>query len=148
MKLRSVLLPVSVICVVGAAFYFGLGAFFDPCRNQEVGSFVAPGGKVKAVTFQRDCGATTGFSTQISILGASRNLPNESGNIFVADCDHGAAPAAPHGGPEVILVWLDSSHLEVRFHPKARVFLSEPSFDGISITYVRSLTQSENAHKG
>ncbi len=112
----------------------------DPCGNQVVGTFTAPDGLKKAVVFQRDCGATTGFSTQISILPLSHDLPNESGNVFVADCDHGSAPAAAHGGPEVHLSWADSNHLEVRFHPKARVFRSEPSRDEVEITYVPSLT--------
>jgi len=34
------------------------------------------------VIFQRDCGATTGFSTQISILSSDTELPNEHGSLL------------------------------------------------------------------
>jgi hypothetical protein len=45
---------------------------------------VAPNGTLKAVTFRRDCGATTKYSVQVSILPAKKPLPNEGGNVFVA----------------------------------------------------------------
>ena len=37
------------------------------CGNDLVKEVPSPNGKMKAVVFQRDCGATTGFSTQISL---------------------------------------------------------------------------------
>jgi hypothetical protein len=62
------------------------------CANDLLTEIPSPDGALKAVVFQRDCGATTSFSTQISILWTNRPLPNETGNLFVADTDHGKAP--------------------------------------------------------
>lgn len=137
---RPLWLLLGLGLVVAPTLLFLVDVSPDPCRHQVVGTFTAPEGLKKAVVFQRDCGATTGFSTQISILPLSHDLPDESGNVFIADCDHGAAPAAAHGGPEVHLSWSDSNRLEIRFHPKARVFRSESSRDEVEISYLPSLT--------
>ena len=55
----------------------------DMCGNEVHAEELSPDNKHRAVVFQRDCGATTGFSTQISIVGADDELENESGNIFI-----------------------------------------------------------------
>ena len=90
---------------------------------------------MRAVIFQRDCGATTGFSTQISILPAQAQLGGDGGNVFVADTDHGAAPSDGVGGPEVHVRWLADDHLEVLHHVQARVFRSEARVGQVRITY-------------
>ena len=63
------------------------------CGNTPIVEEPAPGGKFRAVVFERDCGATTGFSTNISIIPARSPLPNEQGNVFRAD--HPTTPAGP-----------------------------------------------------
>ena len=75
------------------------------CGNDLVREVRSPSGKMKAVVFERDCGATTGFSTQVSLLLSNKSLPNESGNLFIADTDHGNAPAGAWGGPIVEPSW-------------------------------------------
>ncbi len=37
------------------------------CGNEILKEVRSPTGKMKGVVFQRDCGATTGFSTQVSV---------------------------------------------------------------------------------
>ncbi|HEX8473905.1 MAG TPA: hypothetical protein VF666_07715 [Pyrinomonadaceae bacterium] len=73
----------------------------DGCGNELLGEAQAPGGKWKAVVFQRDCGATTSYSTQISILRIDEWLVNEGGNVFVVDTNHGQAPGGRGGDPVV-----------------------------------------------
>jgi len=53
----------------------GIGAAFvlphlmrDPCGNTIVEALPSPDGSHKAVVFVRNCGATTDFSTQMSVL--------------------------------------------------------------------------------
>jgi len=41
-------------------------------------------------SFDRNCGATTGSSLQISVLAASKSLPSGAANAFIADDNHGA----------------------------------------------------------
>jgi hypothetical protein len=103
--------------------FVGCDRFFDSlCGNTVLKSLSSPDGKLKAVVFERDCGATTGFSTQLSVLGAGDPLPNDEGNIFIADTDHGAAPAGPGGGPAINVLWEGPRKLLIELHSGARRF--------------------------
>jgi hypothetical protein len=95
----------------------------------------SPSGKLKAVIFQRDCGATNGFSTHVSILSADEKLPNEGGNIFIENTDHGKAPSGPGGGPEVEVTWRGESELLIRHDSRARVFQSVQALGDVKILY-------------
>jgi hypothetical protein len=107
----------------------------DLCRNNELQTNYSPGGDRKAVVFQRDCGATTGFSTQVSILRSSEKLPNKGGNTFIADTDKGQAPDGRGGGPEIKLRWVKEEQVEVIYDKRARVFRKEEVVDGVKIKY-------------
>jgi hypothetical protein len=105
------------------------------CGNDEVSRVRSPDGMHVAVVFERNCGATTGFSTQVSIVSSGDSLPPESGNIFIADTDHGAAPAAAWGGPDVQIQWGSNTQVTVSYHRAARVFRSVTSHSGVEILY-------------
>jgi hypothetical protein len=105
------------------------------CANEILSSHYSPTKQLKAVVFQRDCGATTGFSTQISIMPANIDLPKEGGNVFVADTDHGKSPSGPGGGPPVQVEWKGESSLNITYDNRARVFLRKDTQEGITITY-------------
>lgn len=107
----------------------------DLCGNNLVAEYASPDKIRKVVVFQRDCGATTGFSTQASLLELDSSLPKGSGNFFVADTNHGSAPSSTEGGPEVKVEWKDSNHLVLRHHSKARVFQNKRELQGIQVTY-------------
>lgn len=107
------------------------------CGNDVISEAASPGGKARAVVFERDCGATTDFSTQVSVLPSGKQLADEGGNVFTADTDHGGAPAGAKGGPEVRIRWEDSRHLVVKHHSKARVFRAEPRVGDIEVRYER-----------
>src|SRR5262249_1335051 len=107
----------------------------DGCGNEILHVHYSPTKQLKAVIFQRDCGATTGFSTQISIMPANSDLPNEGGNVFVADTDHGKSPSGPGGGPPVEVAWKGESSLNIIYDNRARVFLRKDSQNGVTITY-------------
>jgi hypothetical protein len=105
------------------------------CGNRVLAEYPSPAGTMKLTVFVRDCGATTGFSTHISLIRSQHPLPAEGGNVFVADTEHGAAPPAPGGGPRVDVQWLSDERAVIRHHPAARVFKAEPSYDGISLEF-------------
>ncbi|HYX72046.1 MAG TPA: hypothetical protein VE732_04690 [Nitrososphaera sp.] len=105
------------------------------CENELLNEVQSPNGKLKVIIFQRDCGATTGFSTQVSILPNGDKLPNEGGNIFVADTDHGKAPSGEGGGPKVEVRWINENELLIRHDSRARVFHSEQSLNNVKIRY-------------
>ena len=107
----------------------------DMCANEPLWELPSPDGKVRAVVFQRDCGATTGLSTQISVIRVGEALPNRGGNLFVADTDHGRAPAGVGGGPEVRVTWIGDRALRISHHRDARVFRADRAASGVAAEY-------------
>ena len=118
-----------IITIVAIAFYFLLP---DMCGNYLHSESYSPNGELKAVTFQRDCGATTGFSTQISILNADDELENEMGNIFrMAGHPDEVAPNVS---------WKSDSVLIIDAHINGKEYFTESSygwFSPIEIQYGR-----------
>jgi hypothetical protein len=106
------------------------------CANDVIKEVVSPDGKKKVVVFQRNCGATTDFSTQASVLSVSGSLPNDGGNVFSADTNHGAAPSGPGGGPELEASWVGPKELVFAHHPQARVFKAEASIGDTHVRFV------------
>jgi hypothetical protein len=105
----------------------------DDCADTVAARLVSPDGKHAAILFDRDCGATTGFSTHISVLPAG-DKPSGKGNAFIAD-DEDGAPAASWGGPWVEMRWLAPDRLEIRYDPKARIFLRQAAAGGVKIDF-------------
>jgi hypothetical protein len=122
----------SLVAILVALFYF---TFDSACRNNVLAETASPDGRFRAVVFQRDCGATTGFSTQVSVLAQSSNLENKAGNVFVADTGHGAAPSGPGDGPVVYVQWRSPTLLSISHHPAARVFLAEHEVHSVQLQY-------------
>jgi hypothetical protein len=127
-----------VVITVAMAMYIFLwvGALAGGCGNDMLATIPSPSGGRKLIIFQRDCGATTGFSTQASLLPAHDQLRG-SGNVFVADSDHGKAPSGPGGGPPLDARWIAEDTLELRYHPQARVFLADSVQPGVIIRFVK-----------
>jgi hypothetical protein len=111
-----------------------LGACDDACSNQAITRLASPDGQREAVMFQRDCGATSGYSTQISIVEVGQ-APKGGGNTFRADDDNGAAKVGDWGGPWAEIKWLASDRLLVRYADKSRVFEQDDRVAGVSVSY-------------
>ncbi len=120
--------------ILAALLLAPLAACDDGCGNEVVSRVDAPGGQLSAVMFQRDCGATTGFTTQVSILRPGE-VPAGKGNVFIADDNHGAAKVGPWDGPWADPQWLAPDHLRIRYAAKARVVLRQESMAGVRVTY-------------
>ena len=75
---------VLVIAVACAIFIYSryLGAEMDGCANYHEKTIVSPGGKSKAIVFDRDCGAVGGYTRNVSILPVSGDLPNAPANAL------------------------------------------------------------------
>jgi hypothetical protein len=106
----------------------------DLCSNEVIASQAAPDGRHRAVLFGRDCGATTDFSTQLSVLKIGARLDGD-GNVFVADRDHGAAQAGRWGGPWTETKWVSADHLHVRYAARTRVFERADRLGDVRVTY-------------
>ena len=102
------------------------------CGNKIIHEKLSPDQDFKAVVFERDCGATTAFSTQISLLEASESLSG-GGNAFVSD---GGQIVEGLNGPWVEIRWLGPSSLEVRYDASARLFEQDENVQSTRISYV------------
>ena len=98
----------------------------DLCANEVSQTVVSPSGKLKAVVFNRNCGATTGFNTQVSIQSASEPLPDEGGNILILG---GTVPLK--------IEWRSDSTLHLSGLGTATVFQQAYSVAGVSVNYDR-----------
>ena len=113
------------ICV-GALLWL-LGAFLgldELCANEIVTTETSPNGALKVILFRRDCGATTTYSTHVSMIPASSQLPNEPGNIFVQS-----------GTPIVVVRWIDDHHLSISGGGASTAFEHRTKHAGVQITY-------------
>jgi hypothetical protein len=72
------------------ALSLSLTACGSLCGNGIISEASSPGATKRAVVFESSCGATTGFSTHVSVMNAGEALPDSAGNVFDADTDHGA----------------------------------------------------------
>jgi hypothetical protein len=71
----------------------------------------------------------------VSVLKSGETLPNESGNLFVANTNHGKAPSGIGGGPEVKIFWVGSRSIHLNHHKNARVSFASPRILEVSATY-------------
>jgi hypothetical protein len=114
----------GIIAVACAAWLWLDHSLSGLCGNTVIEEVASPSGSMKAVLFERSCGATTGFSSQLSVVDADASLRNVGGNTFVAE-----------GYPEgYSLRWLDDSTLEVA-GVKGQVFKRESRVLGVEIRY-------------
>lgn len=123
--LRSFVLLASVPLIGGCS---------DTCANDIVSRVPSPNGKLDAVLFQRDCGATTGFSTQVSVVEAETSA-NVSGNAFVANDDGGRARTGNWGGPWAETKWLAADHLFIRYASGAKVYQEREKIGEVKLSY-------------
>lgn len=105
------------------------------CDNTPIAEYPSPEGRHRVIVFERSCGATTGFSTQASLLDADEELDLGSGNLFISDTDHGAAPSGPGGGPELSVEWKDERAIVLVYDSRVRVFKNEQRMDGVHVSY-------------
>lgn len=75
----------ALILAIAGCGTFVLALANGMCRNEIFQEVFSPNSEYKAVVFSKVGGATTGYETQISILKASRKLPNTLGNILILD---------------------------------------------------------------
>jgi hypothetical protein len=94
------------------------------CENKIQRELRSESGK-RAVVFSRECGATTGFSTQVSVLANTERLPDDGGNALVL------------GGKDMIeeIHWETPTKLSVRIKAGAEVFSKKTSVDGVQLVY-------------
>jgi hypothetical protein len=123
-KLKPILITIIVIIAVYFAGKYALNALFgDICGNDLKQKIPSPNGENVAYIFERNCGATTGLSPQLSILNKGDKFQNESGNTFRTD-------------KEFSVEWLSDKNLKVIYDKSSEVYEMDKKVNGIVIEYV------------
>jgi hypothetical protein len=103
-----------------------------------VADVASPSGAHRAIIFERDCGATTSWSTQVAIIRQGdtfREDPTwwaatEAGSALVIK-DRATRPGVD--GTTVEATWSDNTHLVLEYDAGAAVAGSAESVEGIAI---------------
>jgi hypothetical protein len=107
----------------------------DMCANEIIEEIPSPNKGFKAVIFTRDCGATTGYSTQLSIIDNSANLDNEAGNVLIMSDKTGDGLTSDNGGAKVNATWTSDTTITIYFDSRTEVRKQEPEINGIKASY-------------
>ena len=94
------------------------------CSNTVVSNVTNSSGTLQAVVFDRNCGATTTESTQLSILKAGEKLPDAPGNALVAK-----------GSAHVAIEWVDTLRIRV-VSPRVEFLRRETGVNGVTIDLI------------
>ena len=101
----------------------------DMCCNEFISQSFSPGKELKAILFKRDCGATTAYSYQVSVLNRWDSVSNaDTGNVFVS---YGTSA----------LKWRDDRTLLITRKSAERIFKEQkqitvwPLFKNVQIEY-------------
>jgi len=100
-----------------------------PCVNHVLHESLAPGGNVKAVSFERDC--MTASTIQVSLVSANATVANEPGNVFAV----GAGVKSLYGRTAVSVAWSGPTRLTISFTKGATVMRSEGKVGPIQVGY-------------
>jgi hypothetical protein len=114
---------ITIIILFMAGRYLLNFLFEDLCGNDIKQRIPSPNGKNIAYVFDRSCGATTGFSPQLSILYKGDELENESGNTFRSEKDFS-------------IEWLDEKNLKVIYDISSETYEMKKKVNGITIEYI------------
>ena len=121
LKIIGLLLVVLTACIAGLGYYL----FANMCEYTVISSFASPNNQWQAVLFERSCGATTGFTSQVSIIESGDSLSNvDSGNIYIAE-------GYPKG---YLLTWESAKTLQVT-GGSGKIYKKEQMHKGVSISY-------------
>ncbi len=110
--------------VIGAGVLLALGGCDVGCGNEVVSTIESPRGSHVAVIFNRNCGATTGLNTQLSVLAKGDAVPKEAGNAFIAD-----------GFLALRVRWASESELVVAGVQGAKIFKQQKLANGVAVSY-------------
>jgi hypothetical protein len=112
----------------------------DHCGNTILEEVQSPTGKYRAVIFRRDCGATTGCSTQVSVLNngetffskPSRFKSSSQSNCFV--CDQ-TFSGPDRQSPLVKAHWISPTKVEIQYDKLARTFMNNTQSGAVTVVY-------------
>jgi hypothetical protein len=115
---------ILAILFAGAALTGCEPALFGDCADTVKSEAVSPGGRYIAAVFERDCGATTDYSTNLSLRDAKEPFdPSEQRPVLTVE-----------GQPAIGLEWSSDESLTVVL-PSIETFAKQEAWRDVRIMY-------------
>lgn len=86
----------------------------------------------KIIKFDRECGATTGNSIQLSVIKYYDSLPNEGGNIFISNSKVGGY--IEHD-TSVQFSWINHAAILIRYDKDLDIYKKDSIVNNIKVIY-------------
>ncbi|HEY0712497.1 MAG TPA: hypothetical protein VGF45_07475 [Polyangia bacterium] len=137
----------EIIAIVAGAILVALGswylmnvkcngeAFF--CENEEPTSYPSPSGRKKVVLFLRNCGATTPYVTNASVLDADVTLPDAEGNALSVRGAHVPSGAPDGGPPDIVVEWVSDESVRLIAAPGLLVLDRKDRVGNVRVQYIK-----------
>jgi hypothetical protein len=103
-----------------------LAACGELCTNDVVQTLRSPDGRLDAIVFTRSCRATTGYTTQLSVLPAGSSPPEGLGNTL-----------SVRGDPRIMVRWEGRRRLRVTGLGDADTALKLARIGDVEVVYGR-----------
>ncbi len=100
------------------------------CANEIVSEKISLDLKYKAIVFIRDCGATTNYSLQVSILPKQDSLENSTGNILILDESY---IDFENHKTTLEYDWKKDNSLSIQIDPKTKIYYQVDQYKDIRI---------------
>lgn len=94
------------------------------CEETDYRTIPSPGGSREAVVHERDCGATTPFNTQVSVVKRLPVAETSRDPLFVV-----------HGQYDLPVRWIDDTTLAIGLPAGEQVYRKDATFDGGRVVY-------------
>jgi hypothetical protein len=101
------------------------------CKNHIYQKITSPNQKLQIVKFDRGCGATVGNSIQLSLTKLTESLPDEAGNIFIAE----SLGSWDQSDSSVSIKWINDREVEVLYDSTLKIFKKEHLHLNVNISY-------------
>lgn len=127
-----------LVISTGYFLYFASNSFSSLlCENEVISSTVSPDGLKKVVVFTVNCGATSGWTTQASIVDASYLITNsDRGTALSLDSNNGKAwPLAIGGWPLIVPEWSGLDSVTLHYSSNANPSEKHPEVGGVQVMY-------------
>jgi len=123
-RFKPILITVIILTAYFVVGYYLLDKLLGGmCGNQIIHKVNSPNGKKTAYILLRDCGATTGYSYNLTLFNSDENLPNKSGNTFVSDKSFNVK-------------WINDKKLQVDYQNSSKTYEMDKSVNWTKIEYV------------
>jgi len=126
--LRSLKRPLSLHWSVN--FVFLSCSLPSLCDNTVISKMTTPGATPVVYIHRRDCGATTGYSYNVTIYSTDRELGSGSGNVFVGTVAEGDES-------DITVEWIEKKTLLISLRGDWKAFHETTEYEGFSIKFRR-----------